>query len=113
MYGDVKEGMVVSKSSIPYFTGKEAHYIVNLNELMPNAHKYIVDILDDIHILSIMMFLKWLQRNCKNSIIKILMKALVMLVSSRYIICNDALAPLQVVFMFVKMCKSTLGMMVH
>jgi TFIIH basal transcription factor complex TTD-A subunit len=24
--------------------------MVNLNELMPNAHKYIMDMLDDIHI---------------------------------------------------------------
>ncbi len=29
---------------------RNAHFIVNLNELMPNAHKYIMDMLDDIHI---------------------------------------------------------------
>ncbi|CAM6044435.1 unnamed protein product [Sphagnum compactum] len=42
MYGDVKEDMVASK--------RKAHFIVNLNELMPNAHKCNVDMLDDIHI---------------------------------------------------------------
>jgi TFIIH basal transcription factor complex TTD-A subunit len=80
---------------------------------MPNAHKYNVDMLDDIHIYVhhhvFEMVTKKLQEFHNQNTYEGPCNCLWVLDTSFAMMTS----PLQVVLMFVKMCKATLGMMVH